>query len=290
MKKTIFFLVLFFVISCSGKDTPEVESTMELNEVLTSTPVPTLTVPMKIRMAEEYLKTNNDCALPCYWGIMPAQTNLEEAWQILGEFAKSRVEIREGYYRVRFALTPTDEEENYYLNLFTQPENNDLIVAIHGKLDQSLQEFLIQNGVPEKIYIQANGYKPEFAQYLSYLYYEEKGIWAKHIFRNVGITDIEQRTINICTQSDIKGSGFVNADGIEIILWNPSERTVAGDDPVKKFDYYGEFNLVKPIEDALGMSETEFYNKALKNNDDVCFLINTDEWQLIPDLIITPSN
>jgi len=86
------FIVLFLV-SCAAPVTSVPTKTLIPTPTSTQTQIPTITAaPTKYSTAfaeqkvEEYLHTNNNCSLPCFWGIIPGKTNLNDAIEFFQPF------------------------------------------------------------------------------------------------------------------------------------------------------------------------------------------------------------
>lgn len=281
--KKIFIVILTMVLSsCTGNLPKDIAGTPP-SSISTYLP-PTLTTTQKKEKVGQYLINNNNCALPCYWGITPGITTWQEAKTVLNKFWKSFIEVKEGYYKISFEYPESENEGRYYyLHVFTNPAN-DTITTIRGSLDNSLKSFLINNQEPEKTYIRVIWSThaadiDEASTFLIYLFYGKKGIWAKQILRNDGYDSPDNRKLKICTKSDIYFDNSSRQEGIEVILWNSMTNTLLEDDPIKIFDDISEQYVIKSIKEGTGIDSLEFYNNIINNpEEDYCFLINPDEW------------
>ena len=92
--------VILFLASCAAPATLAPTQilptqTFKLELTATQTPIPTSTItlaPTKYpttfaeQKVEEYLRTNNGCNLPCFWGIIPSETDLNDAIKFFQPF------------------------------------------------------------------------------------------------------------------------------------------------------------------------------------------------------------
>lgn len=62
-------------------------SEMPTNLPLVSTPEPTKFPPVEAeRIIKEYISTNNNCRLPCFWGVVPGETSVAQAVKFFQPF------------------------------------------------------------------------------------------------------------------------------------------------------------------------------------------------------------
>lgn len=110
----------------------EVQGPTETSEPATRTPLPTLSPVESDAQVREWLQTNAGCALPCWWGIRPGETTVDETQTIL-EPLLGAVQSD-----VRYGFTPTGGL------LLMRPQPNGLQVGV---------QYLAKDNIVTMVYI-----------------------------------------------------------------------------------------------------------------------------------------
>jgi hypothetical protein len=170
-------------------------STPTMQPTATETPTPTLTDKERRQLALEFYETNNGCQLPCWWSILPGQTEWETAYQFLETFDyPSLVSDSEfAYYEVHIPLPP--EVFKYTRNRMIQlySVQNDIVVRIEayvaiedivdGYFNQyTLPSLLTTYGQPTEVWLSTYPAAREAGRlpFSVVLFYPEQGIVAEY--------------------------------------------------------------------------------------------------------------
>lgn len=155
---------------------------------ISPTPIITLTPLEPVDNPEEYIKmlieTNGGCDLPCWWGIVPGETDWETAKQFLATFANEIIEnygepideetIKQGYFNFISFQVPGEDNENY---IRFRLENSIIeIITISQLYEDSPPHQVIEDyGLPDKIWLHAHPTPGRWYVSLDFLY-SERGI------------------------------------------------------------------------------------------------------------------
>ena len=208
MKKLLLFpTLLIFLLSCSGRSN-NVDLPVTITSFVTSTPNrlgPALTIsPTTVRTSsptikpastlkpdeslqamEEILKENQNCALPCVWGIVPGKSSWEEVKQTflpLGEVIKSLNANKIVAYQLCVPYCRNDQTfSGHSILLYVR---NEIVVGIAtntSEIDRdfeaSLSNVLNTFGSPDEIWIRPIADSLDNQPYYDLsLYYKTKGI------------------------------------------------------------------------------------------------------------------
>lgn len=177
-----------------------------------SSPVPTLTVQQLTEYALEMLKDNGGCDLPCWWGIIPGETRLQEAKHRFGRAFSAGVPRNDGTvnHSARFGI-PSAKPEEYAFTLGII-EQGGIIQAIEVRSDInealpsnrfptdwrhfSLDQVLSRHGRPTHVELQV---KPPLhpnspPSYLMWIVYENHGFWILY----AGRSSFDGERMHIC--------------------------------------------------------------------------------------------
>ncbi len=148
----------------------------------TRTPQPTLDSLEAEKTVVEYLQSNGGCKLPCWWGISPGETTLEEAEILLesiGQVKKSDEGNSLGYqYQV-----PNYPEGFFILsNLYSeQGKVKEIFVYANGTGESfSLSKLLTNYGKPDDVLLQVDQEVPcGYPRFIMLIVYKNQGIIAE---------------------------------------------------------------------------------------------------------------
>lgn len=266
----------------------------------TYTSSPTLLPPLPTEQAYErlleLLQNNGGCELPCWWGINPGESTIQEAQQIVSPLA--------GIFDFSFLsmesagslsiIYPVDDLDlHLYLAYYPFPSGNNVETLyistrmlryidkgdgdyvyrsvydseayrqLLGKL--ALSEMLSKLGIPSKITVRAILPNPPSPQFLNVtLLYPERGIFALY-------------TMNADTKYNIV-SGCPSKSFVSLWLI-PLE---AGDNFREFLSLAGNWEgdwVEKPLEEAISMSRNEFYGIFKDSNATSCIETPIEIWQ-----------
>lgn len=289
MKKHCWIIFIFILVACSSNSglestsaTPYTSLSIATSTVTwtvaptlnpTSTKIPShpISTPSKIEKTEitlELLRTNNGCELPCWWGIIPNQTQWSDAEKFLKLF--SDINLSESStWSVYFAHSPlsTEFSEVYEVRTVFAVQDGMVKEIEAGYFDEEsyhLPNFLSRVGQPTKIlmltFSSDSGMPPGKVPFIIALYYPQKGIMA-----------------TFGAEGDVKGS-LIEAcikKGPSLFLWSPMEydRSV---DYILGWDKDQEKYL--EIADATQLSTSDFYEKFSNTETPVCLQTPTNLW------------
>lgn len=272
----VVFLLLVFLVSCKVPRIPTPVSSAPMPSPVpptinpspthtfvssTLTPAATLTADERQTLLKEMLQTNGGCALPCWWGITPGQTD----WQtVRNQFI--------GYGGFVFEMPHPARPFDYSVDLaFDQKDGVVRFINVRGGVftgatsehfardwrRYSLDQVLIRYGEPSQVMLQLT---PPMeagspAGYALDIYYDELGIAVRYL----ALATYEEMMIRACPVFD-------HITGIDLWLQSPEEeaslvgRAIAPD----------EMAYFRPLEEATGMSLETFYDTFSNPDIQVC--------------------
>lgn len=235
----------------------------------TSSPVPTLTVQQLTEYALDMLKDNGGCDLPCWWGIIPGETKLQEAKHRFGRAFSAGVPRNDGTenHSARFGIPSANTEEYAFTLGFI--EQGGIIQAIEVRSDIneafpsnhfptdwqhfSLDQILSRYGRPTHVELQV---KPPLEpnsppSYLMWIVYENDGFWILY----AGRSTYDGKMMHICPS-------LKTTFGLDLRLQSPESST-----PVFQPEPGAG---TRSLEEATGMSMEKFYNTFKNAKEKVC--------------------
>jgi hypothetical protein len=247
-----------------------------LQETITVTAVPTkYPTAFAEQKVAEYLRTNNGCSLPCFWGIVTGETNLQNAIDFFQPFGITEYHQRSGesaekQYDVSLYISSKDIQNGE--SLF---EENGKIVGAQifgeGQFDDNSsfwdiweiylpQNILTKYGYPERIWFDTynNPEVPDPERPLGYsiwFFYDERDFLIVYS----GITTKSPR-YQVClgTESDENKFGNLNPEIELLIHSNTSLEDFAIEREIdRKVNFYTETNVEIPIDEFRNMITNE---------------------------------
>lgn len=281
-------LVLFVLQGCissiqNTQEHPSITATLPLTPSLTLppqpttelspgyTPLPTL-IPTNEKKMIEMLQSEK-CKLPCYLGITPGKTSMQEAVAILenlGGFFSGSLENRYSYsLNIGNPIIPTPFPNKYalvnvsislttingtvqavYVGLLTEKTNVSLELYRKYWSRYSTNHIFSELGKPDQLYVNIDDNKIRNSELI--IDYEKLGVLIR-----VSGSSQESNFCTINEQQEI----YVTMD-----LFDPSSGLTA-----KDFNPYLNTPPHWPlVKDALGITVEEFYKQALANPS-ICF-------------------
>jgi hypothetical protein len=236
---------------------------------------PLATIPPGERQAyiKALINENPDCVLPCWLGITPGETTLEEAWHLLSPYASELI-IRRNYFEMWFDLENKDEDVLIHPDLYSPEWGNrfeikDEVVSfiwakIYGAKDRyPLSTVLETYGKPSEIWFGV-GALFDWSGSL-YLHYSNVGMMLYYDSVVDGADDPEGDQLIFCFQ-EVEEMAF---------LWDPNLN-------ISYQDIIPEVTISRrlTIEEVTGMSIDEFYS-TFKDKDQACIESSKEMWRKI---------
>ena len=269
------------VISRTPSLTPTVTPT-DISFTPLWTPLPTIPPQEVASYLKQLVSEDPDCYLPCWMGITPGETTIEEAWQLLAPFASDlytwRTQISMWLDFEKYDDLGLISPSLYNTEMITQFVIKDEVVSviyanIFGAKDRyPLQTVLNTYGKPSEIWFGVSALA-NWNGSLN-LHYSDVGM-NLHYVSYIDVVDVpEGDQIVFCFQEV-----YHYAE-----LWNPN----------LNLSYYNLHDTLwrLPLEEAIGMSIDEFYFN-FKNADQACIETSKEMWkkiwQLNPPQLHTPQ-
>jgi len=306
MKRVQALLVLVFLISCTPKEiqssttVPEtLEPTRIPTSTLTSTPVasptailftatPVTPVPTWLPQEQEayllnLIETNNNCRLPCLFGIQPGISIWEEIRSVESPFYFRKVYLPDsngflylhfhvkdkiGHLDVAFSGSVRRIEHiiaTAYIFLPGDPHYSPAIArAVRA---YSLPNILAEYGIPSRILLYVQGQIESNSGSLAeiLLFYDQLGFGIHYFFLNAVTQDPVNSATRLCLKDD-------HLESFKLYLQAPDDRT-----PLEKMTTiaighrYFPYAWLQPLEDTTTLSIEDFYNRFTNSSTIDCF-------------------
>ena len=284
MKKIIWILIvvllLIIISSCVQKGTENLEITptstvqtevtqnVEVGLKVTSLPTPlAMTDEERLNFVGELMRANDNCKLPCFWGIIPGETpwyevadfliamNIEvnvEKFHHLGEIGFSEIYIPFGVYFEEV----NDVVEN--INLGGEGYSNPDEFALLWK-DYYPYEILNDYGKPSQVFIETRAEsRGDGHGYNLWMAYQQYGFVIVYSDQLVEKND----SLRICPQSE--GGKHNLKIGVHIQNPNNSDSLTRTNSVPERIS----FERSKDIQEAAGITPDEFYQLFLDTTQD----------------------
>ncbi len=249
--------------------------------IVTKTPI-SIPTPLGINIKEQVLwlyETNNDCLLPCWWGIIPGQTSWPIAERFLDGFDRyiyKDASIPESvYYGVGIDIPlPLDvfAEGMMVLDVLVQNNVVEIIetdVSIgntpSGYLSQyTLSALLTTYGQPSEIWLSTNSKPFEYNElpFDTVLFYSDQGIMALYNDNGTKHEDV------------VRGCPQQNPVRV-LTLWNPA-LDLTFEQASRSSAYNVDF---LPLEEATSMDVISFYDTFKASENTVCLETKAELWR-----------
>jgi len=234
----------------------------------TKTPYPTLSIKQARQLIDEAQKTNLGCELPCWWGITPGKTPLDEAQAF---FAALNAKIE--YWAPHYSITvfyPDSKKIALGLRIF--PDENGLVESMNIYLSRTMAEVLDQFGQPSQIWFYSSGaraYRLLPSASLMFLY-PERGMFFYTLEKEADYFD-NGRAVRVCAihLAVRTYSGFYLWDGHTPKTLEQMKGYLFDDPEGWRF---------RPLEDVTNMDIPAFTKAFSVPNSKACFLSPIDIW------------
>ena len=231
----------------------------------TVTPPPTLTAEEQRALVRELMQTNGGCELPCWWGIVPGQSD----WQGVRERFRG-YGLRGNDYFVFMFMRPGQVYDSKIKIKFTVRDEVVESIEVSGQWLSSTSEYFAQDwqrysldnvlnryGQPSQVLI-ALLVGAESSGYDLFLLYDHLGI-AINYGGSATIIQVEPLLIRACPQHD-------EVSGITLWLQSPQQGTPL----LQRTLTPDEMSYFRSLEEVTGMSVETFYETFKNPESEVC--------------------
>ena len=193
MKKYM-LIALFLITSCSAEQTIMPTVTLQPSATATASPLPSPTqaiaspTPKPTKYPEaleeqkvrEYLLSNNGCSLPCFWGIVPGDTRLENAIDFFQPFGINRKHgvVLDIMSQLVLNSAGLFEEDSKIVGIEVSGEGRPDEISTFWEIWAKYlpQEIIAQYGLPDRIWFDTyhNPEVPDPMGYSLWFFYDDK--------------------------------------------------------------------------------------------------------------------
>ncbi len=270
--------------------TPTLSVTRYPTQTVTGTPKSTLFPTIAPEDRDQYVQSlasmNKICEPPCWMNIIPGET----AFMHVKDYLRSiSIEYDDYNYtpNKRYSLLDANSGEEIYITLHGNPN---IITRIQIAGTYPLNEFIVQNGIPEEVWIRVE-YGPglDYWPFKLVFFYPSKGMMATYDGKLEGeefwITLVEVRFCPSKIDQNEHGRSYVRID-----LWPPDE-FVPFEDAYNTINNYPQdfpINFYRLTKISF-LNEEEFY-EIYSNPSNIDLCIPLDYKALFPYLVmVTPT-
>ena len=234
-------------------------------------PIPTLTVtPEPVLNPAELLLSNGDCRLPCWWGIVPGETNWASAEALLAPSSVgiAPYERAEYTYYTAYLINPEQPSEHTInVDLAVWDDTVQLISAL-GETGSELTPSVVMGtyGIPDEVWLKTSSDSREgYLDFAVVLVYLQQGFLTFYG---------SQGTLN---GEDVVGCIPNQAGSLRLLAWDPklglsfTEAMTIGMSTTRTA-YFVD------LEAATGVALQEFYNDFGPEGSEVCLRTPRQLW------------
>jgi len=209
---------------------------------------------------DQMMQTNGGCQLPCWWGITPGETTIQEAQAYLHELLPDTYcgKNKDGQIICSLSNSSMFEmgqvSQRFFISLMVQGVTITEIVFGGAPAYYALPRVLEQYGAPSEAWVRTfpDYYGDGVLDFNLFLYYPEKGL---EIGYTIYKADKNSDNIQAC---------FGSVDNISVRLWSPSNRPT-----FEELGYTEWDGIMLPFEDAIGITLEEFFTRA-SSQQNIC--------------------
>lgn len=294
----ILMLTLIFISGCTGEtqsqsatETTAPTSTVTVAPSATSTRRPTakpsatpiifptyepISQDEMIAWLDEKL-SQPECKLPCFWGITPGETTVQDAYEIVAPYARNIFSFgadtgskNEGF-GFDFDILPYSPGDTIYSFGFNFIGDEIDYLSTSDLINYptySVQHILAQHGAPEEIWMEAWSSGPSWdnaprgATFI--LYYPSQHFLLKY---SEGSDDqiVTEDSVICCLNK-----------WVEVVTWSSSNAETT--DNFYREYFTSDFRPFLHLEDVTGMNPEAFYETFVNTTGDVCIETPLDTW------------
>jgi hypothetical protein len=235
-------------------------------------PVPTLSLAEKEAIASELYNTNANCKLPCWWGIVPGETEWQTAKLFLDTIATKIITNAESefdpYYSTSVTVPVPEDLSEISLLEHTFIVEDGIIVEIKPegpwgtrKVD-IVSEILSTYGRPTEVWLDTLGenYGDNYFPFRVALFYPEQGLLVRY-FDEAELTD---GYVTGCPQED----------SATFVLWSPKRNLTF----LETLSRQQGVQYYKPLEEVTEMDIETFYQIYLDPDTEICIETPAELW------------
>jgi hypothetical protein len=268
-------------LQTTPQNTNEINSTNSLTEtvthpptvIYTPTPMVTLSYDEAVRKVHNLMQTNNNCQYPCWWGIVPGETEWLEANAFLYPFS-TRIQREQDIYdpqlTIYFVDVPLPEETNGSFSIGFWVDQQGIVQQVQTGNKQPAETILENAGRPTEIYL---GFTPALTPDLTNYHFSLVLYYKNGITVNFnGGNDSQGNSIILCKKD------IINSSGSGLWLWPANKYS---------FEEIGQFGIIPPlvnnpyrsIDKINGTSSEQFYDMLLGNDQNNCVDFPDQYWK-----------
>ena len=240
-----------------------------------ATPHPTLTAEEQHTLVRELMQSNGGCELPCWWGIVPGQSEWQDIWD---RFQRYGLRGKDYYFGFSF-MRPGQIQDSCIRLRFVVRDGIVEGIQVEGQWLNSVSEYFAQDwqrysldnvlrryGQPSQVLISLAVGLEGGAGYGLLLLYDHLGIAISYGSFSATVIQGEPLRIRVCPRHE---------EVFGIILWlqSPQEKTSL----LQQAPPYFEISGFRPLEETVGMSLEDFY-EVFKNPDSGVCLEGPPTW------------
>jgi hypothetical protein len=252
-----------------------------------STLASTLTPDERNEFILDLVKNNGGCSLPCFWGLIPGETEWEEANQMFQPLGKSVMfELYLGHGLYKYEVEPQNHEDavtahaSFYVKdgRIQWITSQQIVSSGSPRLGEfvqalSLKSILLKNGIPERITVSLGvgfDHYPDIAEYGLLLYYDQRGF---QIYYS-GISTSEVQGYNACPNK------FYIRTQIEPLRIMYGVQSPDSDQPLERLEelMWGQILNEPYLEEVTGLGIEELTTLVVDGDESACFVIDRDFW------------
>jgi hypothetical protein len=236
---------------------------------LVPTPLPKLSQTDSLARVLGLLRSNGNCALPCWWGIVPGETDMPFAMNYLLSFSTyDKINFPPGkitaefLYKVPKSVSPIELTR---VKLTSQSTTVDqIIVSDLNSWKYQIPNLLQTHGIPTSIWMYTfrsdYGLPENTVPFSIALFYQDKGILA--MYGNLQGRNMGAKIRGCIIESPI------------LFLWSYSQELSFAN--ISQWEEDGLFYL--SLEDASNLSIENFYNEFKDGDNIICIDTPADLW------------
>lgn len=244
--------------------------------ILLPSPIPTLSLTDRKVITSELYKTNGNCELPCWWGIIPGETEWTTAELLLNSIATRLYTGAESEFDDIYSvdvdlpvpqeLSSREELIQYYLII------NGKVMLIDSEAPRpsskiyTVSKILNVYGRPKEVQIETYAYSHgEINTFSIAIFYPDKGILVRYGASANFLDDYV--------------SGCVGSGTGSVVVWSPEKNLSFAEalNGTRGLGTFGE-QYYKPLEETTEMDIETFYQTYLDPDTDTCIKTPTELW------------
>jgi len=228
------------------------------------TPLPDLTSDKARENLRNLLETNGGCDLPCWWGITPGITTIDQTVNILNTISTSmsvKEEVGEvTYLEITFPVPDGYPMFNGQSYVFENNISKIIEASASGVTSFQMKNVLNQYGLPSQVMFMGINSRSFGGKYLFSidLIYMEKAMLLHYTFE----VSATEEYFHICPRYEDAGS---------VIIWDKNMNLTIYDLNKHLLTHEFDWTWSKPPEKAINLSIEEFVETMIDDSQSGCF-------------------